>query len=108
MRLKFSDLFEGLGYAARCAELSGAEVEIAGWIADSHDASGMLLVAEQGVCPDCSPEPVPAITLPGFKMDPGQLVRLRGTLSYGFAADAAGTGSMLRLENARLATGLPT
>jgi len=108
VRLKFSDLFEGLGYSARCAELSGAEVEIAGWVAESHDGSAILLVAEQGVCPDCSPEPVPAITLPGFRIGPGQLVKLRGTLSYGFAADAAGMGSMLRLENARIATGLPT
>jgi len=109
VRLKFSDLFEGLGYSARCAELSGAEVEIAGWIAESHDGSGMLLVAEQGSCPDCSPEPVAAITLPGFKMDTqGQPVKLRGTLSYGFAIDAAGTASILRLENARMATGLPT
>lgn len=108
MQLKFSDLFKDLGYTARCAELSGAQVEIAGWVVESHDGSGMLLVAEQGVCPDCSPEPVPAITLPGFTMNPGQVVRLRGTLSYGFAADAAGMGSMLRLENARLATGLPT
>ena len=108
MRLKFSDLFEGQGYTARCAELSGAQVEITGWIVESHDGSGLLLVAEQGVCPDCAPEPVPAITLPGFKMDPGQPIRLRGTLSYGLAVDAAGTGSMLRLENARIATGLPT
>ena len=109
MRLKFSDLFVGLGYTARCAELSGAEVEIAGWIAESHDGSGMLLVAEQGACPDCSPEPVAAITLPGFRMDAqAHPVKLRGTLSYGFAVDAAGMASMLRLENARLATGLPT
>jgi hypothetical protein len=38
----------------------------------------------------------------------GQPVKLRGTLSYGLAIDATGTGSMLRLENARIATGLPT
>lgn len=109
MRLKFSDLFQGLSYTARCAELSGAEVEIAGWVAEAHDGSGTLLVAEQGGCPDCSPEPVAAINLPGFKMDTqGQPVKLRGTLSYGLAIDATGTGSMLRLENARIATGLPT
>jgi hypothetical protein len=109
VRLKLSDLFEGLGYSARCAALSGAEVEIAGWIADSHDGRLQLLVAEPGGCPHCSPEPVPAITLPGFRMNTGDKpVNLRGTLSYGFALDASGNASFLRLENARVATGLPT
>jgi hypothetical protein len=104
VRLKFSELFEGLGYSARCAALSGAEVEIAGWIAQSHDGRVRMLVAEPGGCPDCSPEPVATITLPGFKMDSqGKPVTLRGTLSYGFETDASGTASFLRLENARLA-----
>ena len=36
MRLKFSDLFEGLGYSARCDELAGLEVEIMGHVVESH------------------------------------------------------------------------
>ena len=107
MQLKFSDLFAGLGYSARCAALSGVEVEIAGWIADSHDGRLQLLVAAPGGCPDCAP--VPAIVLPDFRIERTQTpVRLRGTLSYGFEVDASGTASFLRLENARIATGLPT
>jgi hypothetical protein len=61
MRLKFSELFEGLGYAPRCAELSGRTVEIAGYVVDTHDGRAQLLVAQPGGCPDCSPEPVAAI-----------------------------------------------
>jgi len=107
VRLKFSDLFEGLGYSARCAALSGTEVEIAGWIADSHDGRLQLLVAEPGGCPDCTP--VPAIALPDVRIgSAGGAVTLHGTLSYGMALDATGTASFLRLENARVATGLPT
>ena len=101
MRLKFSDLFEGLGYSARCEALSGADVEIAGYIAEMHDGKAQLLVAEPGGCPHCSP--VPAISLPDFRIErTGEAVRLRGTLSYGFKVDAQGAGSFLRLENARL------
>ena len=109
MRLKFSDLFEDLGYSARCAELSGTEVEIAGFVAESHDGGVRMLVAQPGGCPDCSPVPVPAITLPAFRLDNAKgAVMLRGTLSYGFLVDAQGNASLLRLESARLATGLPT
>ena len=108
MQLKFPDLFEGLEYSARCDELHGAEVEIAGFVADSHDGSVQLLVAEPGGCPDCSPEPIAAIQLPGFRIDSeAKPVKLRGTLSYGFKIDAAGNASFLRLEGARIATGLP-
>ena len=102
MRLKFSDLFDELRYSARCAALSGVEVEIAGHVVDSHDGRARLLVAEPGGCPHCSP--VPAIALPDFRIESGQrAVTLRGRLSYGFGVDAAGTASFLRLENARLA-----
>lgn len=108
MRLKFSDLFEGLGYSARCAGLSGAEVEITGFISETHDGRSQLLVSEPGGCPDCSPVPVEAITLPSFRIDaPKGAVTLRGVLSYGFFIDGDGTGSFLRLEGARLVTGLP-
>ena len=109
MRLKFSDLFENLGYSARCAEFSGAEVEIAGFVAESHDGTVQMLVAQPGGCPDCSPVPVPAITLPAFRLENAKgPVMLRGVLSYGFLVDAQGNASLLRLEKARLATGLPT
>jgi hypothetical protein len=109
VRLKFSDLFEELGYSARCAELSGREVEIAGFIAEAHDGRSQLLVSEPGGCPDCSPEAVSAILLPSFRMkNPNGPVALRGVLSYGFFIDGEGSASFLRLEKARLATGLPT
>ena len=107
MRLKFSDLFEGLGYSSRCAELSGTEVEITGFVVESHDGRARLLVSQSGGCPDCSPEPVAAITLPAFQ-NAGGAVTLRGVLSYGFSIDGEGAGSFLRLEKARVATGLPT
>ena len=107
MRLKFSELFDGLSYSARCEALAGQEVEVKGYVADSHDGSAQLLVAEPGGCPDCSPEPVFAVFLCGKRIKTkGHPVILRGTLSYGFKADTAGNASMLRLENARVATGL--
>lgn len=101
MRLKWSDLFEGLGYSSRCEELSGTTVEIAGCVVDTHDCRDQVLVAEPGGCPHCSP--VHAISLPGFRIEKkAEAVRLRGTLSYGFKVDSDGAGSFLRLENARL------
>ena len=87
MRLKLSDLFEGLAYSARCGELSGSTVEIAGYVVDTHDGSAQMLVAEPGGCPHCSS--VPAVALPAFKIEPGA-VTLRGVLSYGFFMDADG------------------
>ena len=105
MRLKLSDLFEGLSYSARCGELSGTTVEITGYVVDTHDGHAQMLVAEPGGCPHCSP--VPAVALPGSKLATGA-VTLRGVLSYGFSADESGNASFLRLEKARLATGLPT
>ncbi len=105
MRLKFSELFEGLGYSPRCEALTGGEVEISGFVADSHDGSTQLLVAEPGGCPHCSQ--VPAIALVGKAFyTKGKPVTVKGILSYGFKMDSAGNASMLRLENARIATGL--
>jgi hypothetical protein len=104
VRLKFSELFEDLGYSARCEALSGTEVEIAGYVVDTHDGRAQMLVAEPGGCPHCSS--VPAIALPLFKIKPGA-VTLRGMLSYGFFIDAHGSASFLRLEAARVVTGLP-
>ena len=106
MRLKFSELFEGLGYSPRCQALSGSEVELAGYIVDTHDGAAQMLVAEPGGCPHCSQ--VPAIALPNFRIETAGAVTLRGTISYGFKQDAQGNASMLRLENARIATGLPS
>ena len=109
MRLKWSELFEGFGYSTRCAELSGIEVEIAGFVTESHDGSVQMLVAQPGGCPDCSPVPVATITLPAFRLENAKgPVMLRGVLSYGFLVDSEGKASFLRLERARLATGLPT
>jgi hypothetical protein len=105
VRLKFSDLFEGAGYSPRCEALSGAEVEIAGYVVDTHDGRAQMLVAEPGGCPHCSA--VPAVALPAFKIKPGA-VTLRGVLSYGFFTDPAGDASFLRLEKAKLVTRLPT
>ena len=105
MRLKLSDLFDGLSYSARCGELSGTTVEITGYVVDTHDGLAQMLVAEPGGCPHCSP--VPAVSLPGLRLSTGA-VTLRGVLSYGFFMDPTGNASFLRLEHARLATGLPT
>jgi hypothetical protein len=104
VRLKFSELFVDLGYSERCEALTGREVEIAGYVADSHDGATQMLVAEPGGCPHCSQ--VPAVCLPDIRIKAGEAVTLRGTLSYGFRMDAAGNASMLRLEGARVATGL--
>jgi hypothetical protein len=105
VRLKFSELCDGLGYSARCQALSGSEVELAGYVVDTHDGQAQMLVAEPGGCPHCSP--VPAVSLPGIKLPTGAAT-LRGVLSYGFFTDGEGNASFLRLEKARLATGLPT
>ncbi len=104
MRLKFSELFVDLGFSPRCEALKGTDVELKGYVVDSHDHSTRLLVSEPGGCPHCSQ--VPAIALPGCHIAPGQAVTLRGTLSFGFHMDDAGNASMLRLENAKVATGL--
>ena len=99
MRLKLSELFEGLEYGPRCAQLSGRTVEIAGFVVDTHDGRAQMLVAERGGCPHCSP--VPAISLPDTRIANGA-VTLSGVLSYGFLIDCDGNGSMLRLEKARV------
>ena len=118
MRLKFSDLFDGLGsaelrYSERCKTLSGREVEIEGYLSRAHPESGQtLLVCEPGACPDCSPAPVACLYLPGFSAGTrgtttgASAVRLRGRLSFGLARDREGNASYLRLEEARVSTGL--
>jgi hypothetical protein len=104
VRLKWSELFEGLAYSPRCQALSGSAVELAGYVVDTHDGAAQMLVAEPGGCPHCSP--VPAISLPGLKLPTGAAT-LRGVLSYGFFSDGDGNASFLRLEKAKLVTGLP-
>src|SRR5262245_13714005 len=112
MLLKFTDLFEGLGtadlrFAGTCTHYSGEEVEIRGWLAQAHDGSQtVMLVQRQGDCPDCSPAPVAAVILPGFRppKHAAGAVTLRGRLSYGLAV-RNGVASYLRLERARVSTG---
>ena len=99
MRLKLSELFEGLEYSLRCEQLSGSTVEIAGYVVDTHDGRAQMLVAEPGGCPHCSP--VPAIALPGSRITHVS-VTLRCVWSYGFLVDGDGNGSFLRLEEARV------
>jgi hypothetical protein len=118
MRLKFSDLFDGLStdalrYSERCKALAGQEVELKGYLSRAHPETGLaMLVAEPGVCPDCSLVPVACLALPGFSAaavataSGASAVRLRGRLSYGLEQDKDGNASYLRLEGARIATGI--
>lgn len=116
MKVGFDDLFTGRGgdalaFSARAATLSGGEVEIRGFLVPLHAEPGRFaLVDTPGACPDCAPAPVAAVHLPDFRARAGltlaQPVRLRGRLSYGFAIAADGYASFLRLEDARVATGL--
>jgi hypothetical protein len=113
MRIAFDDLFTGRGsdalaFSARAEALSGADVEIRGFLVPLHaDPRRFALVDTPGACPDCAPAPVAAVHLPDFRARarPGP-VRLRGRLSYGFAIAADGYASFLRLEGARVSTGL--
>jgi hypothetical protein len=110
--LKFSELFDGVGtadlrFSTACNDYSGKEVELRGWLSQAHDGSRtVMLVNRQGDCPDCSPSPVAAVILPGFRPPKraAGAVTLRGRLSYGFAI-RNGIASYLRLERARVSTG---
>jgi hypothetical protein len=131
--LRFADLFDGIGTEALAfsdvaTRASGDEVAVSGYLSWPHRSlesarsdtkqqrpvsdprnGVVLLVNEPGACPDCAPAPVPAITLPGFSAVRAKgtvAVRLRGRLEYGFALDAGGNASFLRLLDARLDTGL--
>jgi len=112
VRVKFSDLFDGLGttdlrFGGGCTDYSGKEVELRGWLSQAHDGSrAVMLVSREGDCPDCSAAPVAAVILPGFKLPKraGGAVTLRGRLAYGFAVQN-GIASYLRLERARISTG---
>ena len=114
-RIGFDALFDHLGtdalrFSERAAALSGAQVELRGYLSPVHDGSRrMLLVDAPGACPDCSPAPVAAVYLPGFsaKADGTIAIRLSGRIDYGFEIAADGNASFLRLIDARIATGLP-
>jgi hypothetical protein len=112
--LPLGALFEGMGterltYAPRCHALSGGWLQLETLVARSHDGSRWLAVDQPGACPDCSAVPVAVVDLPGFEpppnLDPDQPLRLRGRLAYGFAVDAQGQASFLRLEGAELVNG---
>jgi hypothetical protein len=114
-RIGFTDLFDRLGtadvgYSKLAESLSGSDVEIAGFLVATHDgADRVVLTDAPGACPDCAPAPVPAVHLPGFRTPAGRgsrAVRVCGRLSYGFAVAPDGYASFLRLEGARIATGL--
>jgi hypothetical protein len=111
----FDELFEGLGtpdlaYRAAAQALDCARVTLAGFVVPVHGREDrFLLVDAPGACPDCSPSPVPAITLPGLRGRPSAATRearvvLCGRLEVGFAIGADGDASYLRLRDARLAT----
>lgn len=116
MRIGFDDLFtgrggDGLAYSSRAEDLSGSDVELRGFLVPLHaEPTRFALVDRPGTCPDCAPMPVATVHLPGFRACAGlrlaEPVRLRGRLSYGFAIAADGCASFLRLEDARVATGL--
>jgi hypothetical protein len=111
MKVKFADLFTGLGkgelaHSDRAAALAGAVVEIYGWLVPLHGEPGRYaLVDRPGACPDRAATPVAAIQLPDFCADISHEapVRLRGRLSFGFAVAKDGFVSFMRLENARVA-----
>jgi hypothetical protein len=113
-RVRFADLFQGLGDAAelgfdpRAAALSGQDVEIRGYLTPLHEGERYALVNATGECPDCGP--AAAIHLPDFhpatKPAGAIAVRLRGRLEYGFAIAADGYASFLRLERAHLVASL--
>ena len=114
--ISFRDLFDHIGtprmvFSKRAEALSGQEVELRGYLVAMHsDERQVTLAGEAGVCPDCAEKPVAYVHLPGFIPGDGlfspQAVRLKGTLSYGFAVASEGYATFLRLENARVAIGL--
>jgi hypothetical protein len=110
LALAFADLFDHLGtdelrYNNAAAQtLSGRAVVIDGFLSHGHGPNAaMLLVDQQGACPDCSPAPTAAIALLGARAVPHAgddgPVRVAGRLDYGFRIDG-GVASFLRIENA--------
>jgi hypothetical protein len=114
MKVSFRDLFDGIDigeprHSERCKSLSGTEVEIMGYLSRAHpESERAMLVHQPGICPDCTPAPVPFLYLPGFEVaaSAATAVRLRGRLAYGLERDDEGNATYLRLEQARISTGL--
>jgi hypothetical protein len=114
--ITFRDLFDYIGtprmtFSKRADALSGEQVELRGYLVAMHsDPRQITLAGTAGVCPDCADAPVPYVHLPGFSPGAGlfspQAVRLKGTLSYGFAVAPEGYATFLRLQDASVATGL--
>ncbi len=114
--ISFRDLFDHIGtqrmtFSKRADALSGQQIELRGYLVAMHsDPRQITLAGAAGVCPDCAEAPVAYVHLPGFSPGAGlfspQAVRLRGTLSYGFAVAPEGYATFLRLEDASVATGL--
>jgi len=112
--IAFADLFDGLGtldlaYRAAGAALHGRRVTLPGFIGEAHGRTDrFLLVDAPGACPECSPLPVPAVTLPELRRLPADVVAGRtavivdGRLGVGFEVDAAGEASFLRLSGVRI------
>jgi hypothetical protein len=114
----FLDLFEGLGtldlaYRAEAAALDDRDVAMTGFVVAAHErVDRYVLVETPGACPDCSPIPVAAVTLEWRDAPPDLGKRatpalVEGRLGVGFAIDADGHASFLRLRDARV-TPLPT
>ena len=117
MKVRFSDLFDGIEtgeprHSERCKSLAGREVEIIGYLSRAHPESDRaMLVNQPGICPDCAPEPVAFLYLPGFSVNSmsstgATAVRLLGRLACGLERDDEGNATYLRLEQARISTGL--
>ena len=114
--ITFRDLFDYIGtprmtFSKRADALSGEQVELRGYLVAMHsDPRQITLAGTAGVCPDCADAPVPYVHLPGFSPGAGlfspQAVRLKGTLSYGFAVVPEGYATFLRLQDASVVTGL--
>jgi len=108
--VSFAELFAGLGtadltYGEGARSLSGRHVMIEGFLSHAHGPDRTVsLVSEPGVCADCSAVPVPVIALPALRLVPREgesVVRVAGRLDFGLKI-AAGTASMLRIEDATI------
>ena len=107
--------------------LDGRRVVLRGVIAPTHDhhdlrfdagshgdreegATTELLVImdEAGQCPDCAPVPIATVQVSGLRKlpdscVPGQtMLTVTGTLEFGYAVDASGHASFVRVTGANL------
>ena len=115
--IAFGDLFDGLGtpelgYRPGASALDGRRVAVRGYVVPVHGRSDrFLLVDAPGACPDCSPVPVPALSLGELSSIPARgggeptAVTIEGRLGVGYEVDADGEASFLRLREARVVDG---